>query len=161
LSYKFIASAIEGSENLIERKFYRYFLKNPKCELIFRTADNRRGGLFTIGDVYVYPTVREGVGLTITEAMATGMPVITTDYPTMNEWLTDNVEGRLIKVKKIKKGSMMIDNAYVDTKHLADLLIDYIEHPKKIEDHSNNARKKIEKFYNWDDRDGEILKILE
>ena len=53
--------------------------------------------------MYIYPTKKEGIGLTITEAMCTGMPVVTSNYPTMNEWLEDEKEGRLIKPKKIKK----------------------------------------------------------
>ena len=81
----------------------KYFNNHPNCELSFKTADNTEGGLFNLGDVYIYPTTKEGVGLTITEAMSTGMPIVTSNYPTMNEWLDDDKEGRLIKPAKIKK----------------------------------------------------------
>ena len=46
----------------------KYFNNNPQCEVYFQTVDNESGGLFSMGDVYIYPTIKEGVGLTITEA---------------------------------------------------------------------------------------------
>ena len=138
----------------------KYFETHPQCELRFQTADNAAGGLYSIGDVYIYPTIKEGVGLTITEAMCTGMPVVTTDYPTMNEWINDNVEGRLIRPGKIKRGSMPMDKVLIDTSHLAEIMIDYIDHPEKIEEQSQNARKRIELDYNWDERDEQILELL-
>ena len=56
--------------------------------------------MFNLGDIYIYPTTKEGVGLTITESMCTGMPIVTSNYPTMNEWIDDDVEGRLIDIAK-------------------------------------------------------------
>jgi len=159
--YAFIASAVENSKHRVKKSFLKYFEKNSQCEIRFQTADNSSGGLYSIGDVYIYPTIKEGVGLTITEAMCTGMPVVTSDYPTMNEWLDDNVEGRLIRPSKIKRGSMPMDKVIVDTSYLAKIMIDYIDHPDKVEEHSHNARKRVETDYNWDDRDEDILNILQ
>ena len=114
-----------------------------------------------MGDVYVYPTTKEGVGLTITEAMCTGMPIVTSDYSTMNEWLDDDIEGRLIKIAKIKRGSMPMDKVTINTSHLAEIILDYIKFPDKVKEHSINARKRIEKDFNWDDRDKNILELLD
>lgn len=158
--YTFITSAVANSEHRVKKSFVKYFKKNEKCEIRFQTADNSAGGLFSTGDVYIYPTIKEGVGLTITEAMCTGMPVVTTNYPTMNEWMDDNIEGRLINPKKIKRGSMPMDKVIIDPEHLAEIMIDYIDNPKKVTEHSINARKRIEKDYNWDDRDEQILELL-
>ena len=158
--YKFIVTAIKNSTNRINKSFINYFNSNPQCEFHYKTANNESGGLYSIGDVYIYPTKKEGIGLTITEAMCTGMPVVTSNYPTMNEWLEDEKEGRLIKLKKIKKSSMPTDKVYIDTSHLAEILIDYIENPKKVTEHSFNARETIIKKYNWDDRDNIILSTI-
>ena len=103
----------------------------------------------------------EGVGLTITEAMSTGMPVVTTNYPTMNEWIDDNIDGRLIKVDKIKKSKLIINEAFIDCSHLAEILINYIDNPQIVEEQSINARKKIETKYNWDDRDKQIFNLFD
>tara|TARA_Y100000590_G_scaffold339179_1_gene386635 strand:- start:3692 stop:4816 length:1125 start_codon:yes stop_codon:yes gene_type:complete len=158
--YDFIATAINNSKNFINKSFIKYFNTNPQCELIFKTANNEEGGNYCMGDVYIYPTTKEGIGLTITESMCSGMPVVTSNYPTMNEWLDDNKEGRLIKPAKIKRSSMPMDKVIIDTNHLAEIMIDYIEHPKKVTEHSMNARKKIETEFNWDDRDTIIMNTL-
>ena len=159
-NYKFIASSVKNSTGRVNKRFIKYFSKDSKCDLVFQTADNNKGGLFHLGQVYIYPTTKEGIGLTITEAMASGLPVVTTDYPTMNEWIDDDIHGRLIKPKKIIPSSMPMDKVLIDTSHLAEIMIDYIENPRKIEVHSINARKHIEKNYNWDDRDIEILNLI-
>lgn len=128
--------------------------------MIFKTADNEAGGLFSMGDVYVYPTRMEGIGLTITESLCSGMPVVTSDYPTMNEWFADGEAGRLIKTKRIKKTEMMPNQVVPDTSYLAKILIDYIENPEQIEEQSRKARSLVETDFNWDSRDEEILSLL-
>lgn len=45
--------------------------------------------LYRRADVFVYPSKREGIGLVLLEALSAGLPVITTDAPPMNEWVTD------------------------------------------------------------------------
>ncbi len=158
--YRFIATAVEHSAHRVKKKFIRQFSANSRCEFTFETADNRAGGLFTLGDVYIYPSLREGVGLTITEALCTGMPVVTTDYPTMNEWFEDGRAGRLIKTAKVKRGSMPTHKAYADVRHLAEIMEDYIRHPGQIREQSHQARKLVEERYNWDHRDEAILKLI-
>jgi len=49
------------------------------------------------GKVYVAPSRREGLGLPILEAMACGLPVITTNAAPMNEWFEDDT--LLVKVR--------------------------------------------------------------
>ena len=46
-------------------------------------------GLYHLGDVYVYPSFLEGIGLTIAEALSVGLPTIVTDEPPMNEFVSD------------------------------------------------------------------------
>jgi len=43
-------------------------------------------GLYHKGDVYVYPSRLEGIGLTIAEALSCGLPTIVTDEAPMNEF---------------------------------------------------------------------------
>ena len=71
--------------------------KNPRIEFIHRTVT--APGLYHLGDVYVYPSRLEGLGLTIMEALACGLPVITTDAPPMNEFIDDGKTGKLVDVK--------------------------------------------------------------
>lgn len=54
-------------------------------------------GLYHRGDVYVYPTTLEGVGLSVPEALACGLPVVAPDCPPMNEFVHHGENGRLVK----------------------------------------------------------------
>lgn len=54
-------------------------------------------GLYYLGDVYVYPTTLDGLGLTMYEALSCGLPLIVPDNAPMNEIVDEDV-GRLVKV---------------------------------------------------------------
>ena len=54
-------------------------------------------GLYHRGDVYVYPTRLEGIGLTVPEALASGLPVIATKAPPMTEFVRDGETGILVE----------------------------------------------------------------
>lgn len=71
---------------------------DPRIDLIQRTV--AAPGLYHLGDVYVYPSRLEGIGLTICEALACGLPVITTDEPPMNEFVRDARAGWRVAVEK-------------------------------------------------------------
>jgi len=73
-------------------------LEKYNIEIINRTIG--APGLYHLGDVYVYPTKLEGLGLTMYEALSSGLPVIVTNYPPMNEIINNDV-GRLIEVSEV------------------------------------------------------------
>jgi len=45
-------------------------------------------GLYHLGDVYLYPSRLDGIGLTVAEALACGLPTIVPDEAPMNEFVT-------------------------------------------------------------------------
>lgn len=51
--------------------------------------------------VYVLPSYREGVPVTVMEAMATGRPVITTDVPGCRTTVTNGMDGLLVPAKNV------------------------------------------------------------
>ncbi|MEI7729514.1 MAG: glycosyltransferase family 4 protein [Verrucomicrobiota bacterium] len=81
-------------------------VRKPEIQLIVRVQNEltvsindsriqiKRGNLadfrdlYKEGDVAVHPSKCEGLGFALLEAMASGMPLITTDYPPMNEYVT-------------------------------------------------------------------------
>lgn len=74
-------------------------IKNDsRIEFIHR--DVTAPGLYHMGDVYIYPSKLEGIGLTIAEALSCGLPVITTNNAPMNEFVVHNKNGKLVKVNR-------------------------------------------------------------
>ena len=47
--------------------------------------------------IYFAPRLYEGIGISFLEAMAMGKAVVAPDNPTMNEYVTHNVNGFLYK----------------------------------------------------------------
>lgn len=56
-------------------------------------------GAYHLGDIYVYPSRLDGIGLTVAEALACGLPVIATDCAPMNELVREQ-NGRLVAVER-------------------------------------------------------------
>lgn len=72
------------------------FSVGPNVEVILRTVG--APGLYHLGDVYVYPTRLDGIGLTVCEALSCGLPVIATDVAPMTDFVKDGENGILVKV---------------------------------------------------------------
>ncbi|MFC3747053.1 glycosyltransferase family 4 protein [Paenibacillus sp. GCM10012306] len=53
-----------------------------------KLSESQLKGLYTLGDVFVLPTRGEGVGLPFLEALASGVPVITTSWGGQMDFLT-------------------------------------------------------------------------
>ncbi len=84
-----------------------------RCPIAWQQAvreDNRiefRVGTFDpvpypLGDVYVYPSRMDGIGLTLPEALSSGLPAITTDCAPMNEFVRNGCNGILVSVEAYK-----------------------------------------------------------
>ena len=58
--------------------------------------------LYNTADILLFPTVREGFGLAVAEAMACGLPVIATNCSSMPELIDDNKGGYLCDIGNIE-----------------------------------------------------------
>ena len=110
-------------------------------------------GLYYMGDVYVYPTTLDGLGLTMYEALASGMPVITTNCPPMNEVITNDV-GKLVDIEKYKTrwDAYYWPLAFVKKESLIEAMKYYVDNSERILEYRNLARKVAEEKWNWKDR---------
>ena len=63
----------------------RALVGQGRMEVIEGTHEG--AGLFSKGDVYLYPSVLEGIGLTVPEAIASGLVPVVTDEPPMSEFV--------------------------------------------------------------------------
>ncbi|MGA8903757.1 MAG: glycosyltransferase family 4 protein [Candidatus Bathyarchaeia archaeon] len=122
---------------------------DPRIKLIEEEASGP--GLYQLGDVYVYPSRLDGLGLTIAEALASGLPVITTDSPPMNEFVVDGFNGKLVDVAMFSRRSddyywpMSICN---ETK-LADAMQFFVDNRSDIERFRLQAREDAEAKLDW------------
>lgn len=57
-------------------------------------------GLYHLGDVYVYPSRLDGIGLSLPEALACGLPAIVPNEGPMNEFVFDGLNGKWVDVVK-------------------------------------------------------------
>lgn len=115
-------------------------------------------GLYEKGDVYVYPTRLEGIGLTIAEAACSGLPVIVPNCPPMNEFCSKQ-NGRLIEIDNFK---IRADNYYwpeciVNEESLRNELEYYIDNFSNIINLKKDARIYAEMYLDWAKNSNNIL----
>ncbi|MNB96480.1 hypothetical protein PS726_04240 [Pseudomonas fluorescens] len=119
-------------------------------------------GLYHLGDIYVYPSRLEGIGLTIAEALSCGMPVIVPDDAPMNEFPPETGSHKI----KVAKFFSRADGYYwpqneVDVDHLSDSLIECVKNKDHISDHSKSSRVHAVHNLNWENNSKPITEIFE
>ncbi|NPV00498.1 MAG: glycosyltransferase family 4 protein [Brevinematales bacterium] len=118
-------------------------------------------GLYHLGDVYVYPSRLEGIGLTMAEALACGLPLVTVDFPPMNEF----VEPPVSRTVKIARTFARADGYYwpqciADLGNLTDAMNYYAARPESIGKLKKAARKYAEKNLDWMKNTAEMVKSI-
>lgn len=108
-------------------------------------------GLFHLGDIYVYPTQLDGIGLTIIEANACGLPVITTACEPMTEFIQHGVNGRHIKVDKYvaRWDGYYWPQAHISLQDLIEQMHWYVDHAGELNIMKQNARQYAEDHFCW------------
>ena len=95
----------------------------------------------------IIPSVFEGFGLTVIEAMACGTPVIATDVDALRDVVKDDMNGFLVQ--------------YNDVKGLSEKILFLLRHEEKQSKFSNKGEEIVRTLYNWDNISKDILKIYE
>ena len=82
-------------------------------------------------DLFLLPSVEEGIANVVLEAMALGVPVITTDCGGMREVLKDGSNGKIVSVR--------------DTDAMVDAIMEFSQSQKQARDSmSENAKQTIQ-----------------
>ena len=102
---------------------------------------------YAASDLFVFPTLYEPFGLVITEALASGLPVIVSEFAGATDIMNDECEGLLLKDPTNPKEIAEKVNVLVEDENLRKQM-------------SRNARKTVEK-YSWDEVARKILEIYE
>jgi glycosyltransferase involved in cell wall biosynthesis len=72
-----------------------HIIKHPKARCVGKVSHNNIHQLYSEADILLFPSLREGFGLVIAEAMACGLPVIATNCSAIPELITDGEGGYL------------------------------------------------------------------
>jgi glycosyltransferase involved in cell wall biosynthesis len=95
-------------------------------------------------DVLVFPSLFEGFGMVITEAMSQGMVVIATDHTALPD-IADKSTGILVPIR--------------DSSAIMDVLIDLIDNPEKVKK-IGRAAMMLAQSYQWPDYESTIVKAV-
>ncbi|PCK33631.1 glycosyltransferase family 4 protein [Pseudoalteromonas piscicida] len=83
-------------------------------------------GLYHLGDVYVYPSLLEGIGLTIAEALSVGLPTIVTDEAPMNEFSSPYCRQVAVEKRYARADGYYWPIAKVSIRSLTDAMESYL-----------------------------------
>ncbi len=119
-------------------------------------------GLYHMGDVYLYPSTLEGIGLTIAEAMACGLPVITSDNPPMNEFVQHGENGRLVKIDSFvsRADGYYWPQCLVNRNDLRFHMEWYVENFYRIPELKRQAREYAEQNLSWTSNSGSLAELF-
>ena len=141
----------------IERvcKYNKQQLEEYGIEIVEKTVT--APGLYCKGDVYVYPTRLDGLGLTMYEALASGLPLITTDFPPMNE-VGDDTCVRLVKTKDFycRNDAYYYPMAVCDEESLITEMRWFVNNKNQIDNFKKYARDFALKNYDIDSKSEEM-----
>lgn len=96
-------------------------------------------------DLFVFPTLFDGFGLVILEALSYGIPVITTSNSAGPDILTEGVDGFIIPIKNVEALSQKILWCY--------------EHREELRAMRENAKNTAKKF-SWENYEAQITQII-
>lgn len=130
------------SDNIIKLK------SEKKLEIVQETVGVP--GLYYKGDVYIYPSRLEGIGLTIAEALSCGLLVVVPDNPPMNEFVEPQ-NGFLIKIAKTyrRADDYYWDMCEADLASLASILVNLTNNPHLIPEMKKSARDYAIEKLDW------------
>ncbi|VAX38257.1 hypothetical protein MNBD_UNCLBAC01-2034 [hydrothermal vent metagenome] len=103
--------------------------------------------LLKISNIFILPSLREGLPLVIIEAMASGLPVIATDVGGTSEVVKEGVTGLLVPAKDVQK--------------LIDAVVTLFNNPVDVKVMGEQGRKRAVKYFSQDIMLKQIEKIYQ
>lgn len=135
---------IGGGETLFDYRAYRHEffselarlgLKEGSDVLVLGNVPSEKMPLlYASADVFVFPSVKEGWGLVLLEAMSAGVPVVSSNIPPMTEFLRDGVNAVLVDP--------------MDYKSLARGILELLENPGLAAALTKNGDETA-RYYSW------------
>jgi glycosyltransferase involved in cell wall biosynthesis len=118
-------------------------------------------GLYYLGDVYVYPSRLEGIGLTVPEAISSGLGLIVPNCGPMNEFAGDDFS----KVVPVLRYFSRYDGYYwpqneVDPQLLANTMEYFISNKENISSVKQSAREYALNYLSWNKNSHSINSVF-
>lgn len=130
--------------------------------LELHVGDVHEPGLYHLGDVYVYPTRLEGLGLTVAEALSCGLPAVVPDCAPMNEMVTPE-SGKLVAVERYqpRRDGFYWPQGLVDVEDLRRRMEWYCANAERLPELKRAAREHATQNLDWNRNGQELPAILE
>lgn len=132
-----ITFVIRGPDEGMKDKVKKLIGNEKKILLLSETRNKKEiAEMYQAVDVYVLPSYREGLPLTLFEAMASGLPIVASPVNGVPYEMENNVNGFFVN--------------YGDLKNLKEKILKILDNKKLAKKFSQNNIKKA-KNYSWDD----------
>ena len=137
----------------------------PEIALLELDVDlNRRGGIYTGGDCYLFPLRAEGFSMTILEAMACGLPVIATPWSGPADFLSPRWAYTLRHSnpipERLRDGSLRGYHVEPDMDHLVHLMRFVYEHRDEAKALGRLASKVAHEQWTWKHAAAKLASVL-
>ena len=134
-------------------------LKEGTLEIVEKTIS--APGLYYKGDIYVYPSRLDGIGLTLMEAAASGLAVVSIDNAPMNEFVESSF-GQVCDVDYYyaRKDGYYWPMSVASVPSLTVILDNYISGVYDLQDLKKHARQYAEKELNFDNNCSSLHDII-
>lgn len=110
----------------------------------------RMNEVYNLMDVFILSTSGEGFGIPLIDAMASGIPVLGTDYTTTDEIVIQNKAGEGIGISAEIMGSWQVNRGITDIKDTAAQMIKFYNDENLRKEYGKNGRKAAVDIYSWD-----------
>jgi glycosyltransferase involved in cell wall biosynthesis len=132
--------------------------KNNRLKIITKTISSP--GLYHLANVYVYPCRLDGLGLTVPEAISSGLPCIVPDAEPMKEFISPACSTVKIDRFYCRKDAYYWPQQLCDIDDLAKKMQHYID-CDDIEEKMKTARSHATKQLNWKNNSHELQAFIE
>ncbi len=119
-------------------------------------------GLYHLGDIYVYPNRLDGIGLSVTEALACGLPVICTDAAPCNEIVIPGISGWRVPAKstRYRKDNYYWPETECDGEALTGQMQQCVNNRNNLKMWQIRARNFAENHLDWEKNSSPILSAV-
>lgn len=134
-------------------------LQKGSLEIISETVT--APGLYHLADVYCYLSKLDGIGLTLPEAVSSGLQAIVPDNAPMNEFVNENT-GKLVKISRYysRKDGYYWPQCEIDEEDLLKAMKFFIDNKNEIATLKEKARQFALKNLDWSSNEEIICDVF-